>query len=685
MNKRQPNQPRSGITPNSYLDNPSSFLYTQLMNRQDIRTFGILAHVNAGKTTTTERLLYLTNAIKYTGNVDEGTTTTDFMYEERERGITIQSACVQCNWDNTTFQLIDTPGHIDFTIEVERSLHVLDSTIIVLCGQSGFQAQTENVYRLVKSSDKPIIFYINKLDKESANFERVLEEVNLREKTVVLSTPYYEKDKLLGVIDVLTGEFEFIEGDNRELPDDIKIIAEYYKTEMLDTLCEFDDNLIEIILDNPPTQEQLIASIRKLTINRTIVPVLAGASKINLGIKNIANAIKEFLPSASEIKDKYFSNSKEIIENIPEKVAYCFKNIFNSDIGELAYIKIKKGCLRVNDTLQTSHGEVQYAVKELYLPFADIFEPIQNVEEGDICLVKFESIQENGQEIRTGDTLFSSSYSGKISLEHFNPPRPVIFAKINFNNIEEQDKFREIKNHLLLEDPSLSFTENLKTGQMLIGGMGELHLEIFRERLKNSYNINLIFGKPNIILKKQVRENSQKRIVTKIGYDNTEVEFRATLSICQSKKKAIINNTKYPKIEQIIDSQLEAIDEYEIINSTIEISNLEFATQSLPEGIIYLAVVRLFRDWLPQLKWIEVEPIMVLEILTTPEYTGNVTADILSKKGEIKDISRIDQFDKVIAKLPMRTLFGYATNLRSITAGHSSFSIQLSDYKEIEL
>ena len=653
------------------------------MNTKNIRNFGILAHVNAGKTTTTERLLYLTRAIKYTGNVDEGTTTTDFMYEERERGITIQSACVQCNWNGTTFQLIDTPGHIDFTLEVERCLHVLDATLIVLCGQSGFQAQTENVFRMVKSSQKPLIFYINKLDKESANFERVLDEINIREKTIVLSAPLYQDEKLLGVVDVLTGEFESVDKNDAEIPLDATLIAEYYKSEMLETLSEFDDKLLETMLEGAPTNSQIKESIRKLTIERKVTPVLAGASKINLGIKNIANAIKEYFPSPNEVTESYFSDNKEHIDTLPDSIGYCFKNIFDSSLGELEYIKVNRGQVHVGDTLQSSEGN-SYNVKTIYLPFAQLYESIDKLSSGEIGLLKLEGVNETQPQVRTGDTLFSSNYNGNISLEQLSIPKPVIFAKIEFNNIDDQTKFHEIKKHLLLEDPSLSFMENITTGQMLIGGMGELHLEIFRERMQNSYGVKLLFGKPDIIINTRIKEHFTKTVSASLTFEGNPIEFTAIIKGKPNVKRVIINDTDYPNVSQIIDSNSETIDEYQLIETKLEILNLECSMKTPPDGLVYLAVSRMIQEAIKEMNLVLVEPIMVLEILTTPEYTGNVTADIMSKKGVISDISRVDQFDKVTAKIPMRELFGYATNLRSITAGHSSFSIQLSNYEECE-
>lgn len=662
----------------------------QLTNK--IRNFGVIAHIDAGKTTTTERILYITQSSSYIGKVEEGTTITDYLYEEKEHGITIQSAAVKCAWKETVFNLIDTPGHIDFMVEVDRSLKVLDSAIVIICGQSGIQAQTENVCRQAHDSQKPLLIYINKLDKPEANFKRVLHELQERPEYTILPIviPYYENNTLKGVVDLIHQKLILPGMPDKimEIPSSIIKESTFYRKMLLDTLTNYDDSLLEKIIQQKDTEEDLIASIRKLTIENKITPLLAGSSIQNIGLSSLVDAVANFLPSPADrpiISCFRSTGEKQLLhlENEKKTILYIFKNIYHPDYGEMLFIKIYAGTLNTENSLFYLPTGDPVFITSLFSPFADTFCPLNSAVAGDIVVITVNC----EVSLKTGETLCSAPCLGKeyISLEPPVFPTPVIFLKIEPENSEDYDHFLTVKEQLLLEDPTLSYKEDPITGDGILGGMGELHLEIFMERMKNNHGIYLRSGKPEVILKEKADEIYQKKIIMELPFGVSEKTIHAEMEIeispsATNSQNTIINHSGIPKAEEISNSILKNGLEHEIIDTMVQLSHFKIEKQSIPVGIQYAAISKLFQTALKEVKRKIVEPYMRIEIFSKPESTGIIIRDLLRKKGTIDDISRIESFDKIIAKLPMKNLFGYATHFRSLTCGHGSFSFLLCGY-----
>ena len=477
-----------------------------------IRNFGIIAHIDAGKTTTTERILFLTGATYKIGEVDEGTTITDWMDEERERGITITSAAVSCNWKNSLFHIIDTPGHVDFTAEVQRSLRVLDGAVVVFCGVAGVQTQSETVWKQADNYNIPRIVLINKLDRAGASFENVLTDIQkkLNVLPIPLNIPYYENDLLTGVIDLVTMKLVKFEEKGKikeinNIPANQIRIAEHQRENLINELTKHDDKLLELALNSNIDETLIIKSIRNCTLKKYFIPVLAGSSLKNIGIPLLLDAIGYYLPSPSDIgsiKGYFIKKDKwdNIIYNVESRpIVYVFKIQFHREKGILAFVRIYSGKIKNGDNLFNPRTKKKERIQDLLKIYADKHERIEEASAGDIvCLSGIKNIV-------TGDTLCLEH--NQVVLETLKFPEPVIFVKVEAKNAIDKEKFNSAKDHLLIEDPTLSYQEDAQTGQTLVGGMGELHIQIFLERIKKNYGIELKSGSPQVAYKETPKKS----------------------------------------------------------------------------------------------------------------------------------------------------------------------------------
>ncbi|HOV14261.1 MAG TPA: TetM/TetW/TetO/TetS family tetracycline resistance ribosomal protection protein, partial [Spirochaetota bacterium] len=483
------------------------------MNNIDlIRNFGIIAHIDAGKTTTTERILYLTGENHSIGEVDEGTTTTDWMEEEKERGITIQSAAVNCKYKQYNFHIIDTPGHVDFTIEVQRSLRVLDGVVVVICGVAGVQTQTETVWKQSDNFKISKIVFVNKLDRIGADFFGTVENLKAKFKItpLIINFPLYENDQLTGIVDLLSMKILKYKKDgfiNETIEIKPEIYDEFllYREEMVDILTRYDDDLLSKVVENNYTPMDLLDSIRKLTIQNIIVPVLGGASFKNIGVPNLLDAIGDFLPSPKERDEIKIYNDKndnweDIKSNDKDFIGYIFKLQYQKEKGNIAYVRIYSGSLNNGDTILNPRTGKKEKVLDLLKVFSNNFERIQSCNRGDIVAIV------GLKDSVTGDTLCNENK--KILMEQIIFPEPVIYIKVEPKNSIDLDKFNHSKLFLLSEDPTIICKEDTETGQTLLGGMGELHLEIFIERLKREFHLDLRTGTPIVAHRERILKNN---------------------------------------------------------------------------------------------------------------------------------------------------------------------------------
>lgn len=648
----------------------------------DIRNFGIIAHIDAGKTTTTERLLFLSKACRYLGEVDEGTTVTDYLYEERERGITIQSAVAKCNWKGTDFHIIDTPGHVDFMNEVECCLQVLDAAVVVLCGQSGIQAQTENLLRTNSMKNKPLIFYINKLDKESANFERVFYEVHKQYPVLTLTFPYYENSKFIGVIDVLSKKLFIQENDEQicfDVPENARADFNFYHTLLIDTLTELDDDFLNEALNETVNEQSVFSTLRKLTIQRKITPLYAGSSKKNAGVALLADGIKNYFPSPDDT-----ANDKENPD------VFCFKYILHQELGRLRLIKVNKNTtLKSGTNLYCAETGETVTINKIYRPFGGLLEEECEINEGQIAVI---------EEVKS-DTKASSElyvhYDEAINAKNSDNANqyPIIFLRIESENPENREKMLAAGKLLLQEDSTLLFQENSETGEIILGGMGELHLEIFRDRLEHLYKIKTRAGKPSVIPKLIPKKSTVKTEVSSFIIQENEIQVSLSLEFefinnDFNNKSHVDNleciienaNCNLPQAENILRSLLSNGKEHEFINTKVKILNFSTSAPLISTGLYCSVFSRLASKIIKDLEVDTLYPQMQLEIFVKPEYTGNINGEISARHGTICDISRVEPFDKIIAYAPMEELFGFATRLRSLSSGQGAFSMKLSGY-----
>lgn len=667
-------------------------------SNENIRNFGIIAHIDAGKTTTTERILYLSGSTYKIGEVDDGTTITDWMLEEKEHGITITSAAVSCLWKDSIFHLIDTPGHVDFTAEVQRSLRVLDGAVVIFCGVSGVQTQSETVWKQADKYNIPRIVFINKLDRLGANFDFVIKDIKKKLKAVILpvSVPLYKNDNIKEIIDLVKMKKISFKEDGSineviELSDEENIYAEKYKEEMINTLTSYDDRILELAISDCLKEEDIINSIRKGTINRKFIPVLSGSSLKNIGIPLLLDAIEHFLPSPDDIGFiNGYNLKKETWEKIlfkPETdlVAYIFKVQFSREKGIIAFIRIYSGKFKNGDTLFNPRTKKKERVQDLLRIFADKFERIDTVSAGDIVTVS------GLKDVKTGDTLCRENY--QVLLENITFPEPVIFMTIETRNALEKEKLNNAIDAFLLEDPTIVFKEDKDTGQTLIGGMGELHIQIILERMKNQFKLDLRCGHPQVAYKETAKKTASYTYEFNQKIEGNLQHVTLTLEIKpneRTKGNLIENglNKKqsdiFPGIEKGILNGLNSGPEgaYPVTDSIVIVKDIVY-DQAKTSPVAVEACANICTGYLlREAQTIMLEPIMKLEISTPVEFTGAVIGDLQSRNGIILDVHKTGELDIIFAKASLKVMFGYTTSLRSLSQGKASFTMEFLQYDE---
>jgi elongation factor G len=669
------------------------------------RNIGIMAHIDAGKTTTTERILYYTGRSYKIGEVHEGTATMDWMVQEQERGITITSAATTCFWRDCRVNIIDTPGHVDFTMEVERSLRVLDGAVAILDAVAGVEPQTETVWRQADKYRVPRIVYVNKMDRTGADFFRSLDMIRNRlgVTPVVLQLPLGAEDGFRGIIDLIEETALVWPEDDSRLGQDferVPIPAEYaaqvreYREHLMDALSEVDEKLMEQYLEDKKLDPaDLRAAVRVGTLAMKHVPVVCGASFKNKGVQPLLDAVVDYLPSPLDIPPMEGINPETMApetrlasDNEPF-TALAFKLMNDPFVGQLVFLRVYAGTLASGMHVYNSTQQKKERIGRLLRMHANKREEIESVGAGDIAAVvglKF---------ARTGDTLCDANRP--IVLEKMDFPEPVISVAIEPKTKADDEKLSLSMGRLALEDPTFRVSSDAETGQTLISGMGELHLEIIVDRLLREFKVEANVGRPEVAYRETVRRKSEARgrFVRQTGgrgqYGDVEIELEPAPGKGFVFENKIVGGSvprEYiPAVEKGIREALESgvLAGYPVVDIQVSLMDGSYHDVDSSEMAFKIAGSMAFKDAARKASPVLLEPIMQVEVVTPEEYMGAVHGDLASRRGRIVSMEVRGSSQVIRANVPLATMFGYATDLRSATQGRATYTMQFARYEEV--
>ncbi|UCC96276.1 MAG: elongation factor G [Candidatus Omnitrophota bacterium] len=668
-----------------------------------IRDIGFIAHIDAGKTTTTERMLFYAGRTYKIGEVDEGTTITDWMQQERERGITITSAATYCTWKDFQINIIDTPGHIDFTVEVERSLKVLDGAVVIFCGVGGVEPQSETVWRQADKYNVPRIAFINKLDRQGADFFTVVEEMKAKLNTVIapVQIPFYENDDFVGVVDLIHNTLMYYEDDlgtnpvQKEIPHEYAQNALAARDILLEKLAELDDELMHKIIEGEVVSEDEIkAKIRTYVIANKFVPVLCGSSLKNKGIQLLLDAICDYLPSPGQLEQvQGFSmdGSKQETRSVSSSsplCALCFKVFTDPFVGKLFYIRIYSGRISTSSSIYNATRKTKEKVTKILRMHANKQEIIHEAKAGDIvCLVGL-------KETTTGDTLCTHHHP--ILLEEIKFPEPVVSVAIEPRTKVDQEKLIDSLRKLTEEDPSFKMAYNRETGQNIISGMGKLHLDIMVDRLLREFSVEGKIGRPQVAYKETLTRKLQAvgKFIQQTG-GRGQYGHVVLVMEPQEKGKGIVFESKIkggviPRefISSVKEGIFEAAESgvlggYPVVDVRATLIDGSYHEVDSSELSFKIAAELAFKDGLRRGESIVLEPIMDLEVITPVEYLSQVIGDLNSRRSKISSISERKSLKIVRADVPLVEVFDYADILRNLTQGRASYTMEPSYYEKV--
>ncbi len=689
-----------------------------------LRNIGIMAHIDAGKTTTTERILYYTGLSHKIGEVHDGAATMDWMEQEQERGITITSAATTTFWNYPTKQgekidatkeykvnIIDTPGHVDFTVEVERSLRVLDGAVALFCAVSGVEPQSETVWRQADKYNVPRICFVNKMDRAGADFFKAVKEIKekLGATPVPLQVPIGSEEDFIGVVDLITNEAIIWNDEDKgmtykvvDIPEDLVETVSEWRQKLIESVAEYDDNLLEKFFEDPEsiTKEEMMAAIRKAVIDMSFSPVMCGSAFKNKGVQAVLDAVCSYLPSPLDLPAVEGMNPDTEKEEIrkPDSTepfsALAFKIATDPFVGRLAFMRVYSGTLDAGSYIYNMRTGKRERISRLMQMHSNKQNPLSSVEAGDICAgVGF-------KDIKTGDTLVNEKH--KIVLESMSFPEPVIGYAIEPKTQADVDKLGMAIAKLLEEDPTLKVETNHETGQTILKGMGELHLEIIIDRLKREFKVEINQGAPQVAYKEAITKKIEHREVYKKQSGGrgkfADIAFELEPRVAEEGKELesgleFVNNIvggKIPKefIPSIQKGFTQAMSNgplagYAIDSMKVRIYDGSFHDVDSDALSFELAARMGFREAAkkagPQL----LEPIMGVEVVTPEEYTGPVSGDLNKRRGIMKGMDTKGGAQVIKADVPLSELFGYVTTLRTITSGRASASLTFSHYDAV--
>lgn len=669
------------------------------------RNIGIMAHIDAGKTTTTERILYYSGKNHKIGEVHNGTATMDWMEQEQERGITITSAATTTSWKNHKINIIDTPGHVDFTAEVERSLRVLDGAIAVFDCVSGVEPQSETVWRQADKYKVPRICFVNKMDRIGADFEACVESIKakLGANGIPVHYPIGFEDQFSGVVDLLTlkahvwrDESLGANFDTVEIPSELKEVCEKLRKDLVEKIIDFNDDLVEDYLSGVDISvETLKSALRKSTLERKIFPVLCGTAFKNKGIQLLLDAVVDYLPSPLDIPPvEGFDPDRESHKikcsvNYDEAVAaLAFKLANDPFAGTLTYIRVYSGIVKVGDQLYNSRVDKKERIQKLVKMHANSREEVNELKAGDIGAVVGLKLT------TTGDTLCDSAR--KVTLERIVFAEPVISVAVEAKTSADQDKMIQGLEKLTKEDPSCKLKVDNETGQLLLSGMGELHLEILVDRLKREHKVQANVGRPQV----SYRETATERLSEEYVFEKLiagELQFAKVFITVEPKERGSgikivseLSEKLFPSnfiraIENGIRESCEVgpVIGFPLIDLLITIKSAEQKKDSSTEASFKAAATLAMKACLARAKCILLEPIFKLEVYSPDEFVGNVISDLNSRRGKIIQMYAKNMNQVVQAEVPLANLFGYATDIRSVSQGRASFVMEFFTYTEV--
>lgn len=669
-----------------------------------VRNIGIMAHIDAGKTTTTERILYYTGKKHKIGETHDGEADMDWMEQEKERGITITSAATTCFWHDIQVNVIDTPGHVDFTVEVERSLRVLDGAVALLDVSQGAEPQTETVWRQADKYWVPRLIFANKMDKMGADFFMSLDSVEKRlsDKAVPIQLPIGKADTFEGIIDLITMKAYHFEGEKGvdviegEIPADMKAQAEEWREKMIDAISMFDDELAEKFLGGEELSIDLIKkAIRKGTIANELYPMLCGTALGNKGVQLVLNAVVDFLPSPLDRGEMLGHNPDNEEETVVRKAdinepvsAIAFKIMTDPFVGTLTFVRVYSGTIKSGDTLLNSITGKKERVGRLLLMHANKREEISEISAGNICA--FLGLKET----QTGHTLCDASKP--IVLEKMEFPDPVIHIAIEPKSKADQEKLGLALSKLMAEDPSFRAHSDEESGQTVIGGMGELHLDVIVDRLRREHKVEVNTGKPQVayretifataegegLFKKQSGGRGQYgHVVLRLEKLPEEKNYEFVSEI----KGGVIPNEFIPAIDKGAKETMAQgiLAGFPIINIKVVPFFGSYHDVDSSEVAFKVATYKAFKEAFSKASPAILEPIMSVEIVTPEEYVGTVMGDLSSRRGIILGQTPRGSATAIQAKVPLAEMFGYATDLRSNTQGRASYSMEFSNYEKV--
>ena len=675
------------------------------------RNIGIMAHIDAGKTTTSERILYYTGKTHKIGEVHDGAATMDWMVQEQERGITITSAATTAFWhyDNQQYQinLIDTPGHVDFTVEVERSLRVLDGTVATFCAVGRVQPQSETVWRQADKYHVPKIAYVNKMDRTGADFLAVVEEIRekLGAKSVPICLPIGAEDKFEGIVDLISKKAYVYDANSKELvnykevdiPAEMVSEVEEWRGNLIESVAEYDDSILEKFFDNPDsiTEEEIIAALRKATIDMAVVPTCCGSSFKNKGVQFLLDAVIRYLPSPLDkgnVKGTNLRTNAEIERKPEASEPFCalvFKIATDPFVGRLAFLRAYSGRLDAGSYVLNARTGKKERVARLYQMHSNKQNPIDFVEAGDICAaVGF-------KELRTGDTICDENHP--VVLESISFPDPVIGLAVEPKTQADLDKLGIALGKLSEEDPTFTVKSDTETGQTVISGMGELHLDIIVDRLRREFGVEINQGAPQVNYKEAITKSYQHRevfkkqtggrgkfadIIVEIGPADEGV---TGLQFIDEVKGGNIPREYIPAVEKGFKSAMAngVLAGYEVTSMKVRLLDGSFHPVDSDQLSFEICARMAFRHALPKCGPVLMEPIMSLEVVTPEDYMGDVVGDLNRRRGQIVNMDSKGNARIVKANVPLSEQFGYVTVLRTLSSGRATSSMEFSHYAEV--
>jgi len=673
------------------------------------RNIGIIAHIDAGKTTTTERILYYTGKSHKIGEVHDGAATMDWMAQEQERGITITAASTSCFWDYEGQQhqinIIDTPGHVDFTVEVERSLRVLDGAVVVFCGVAGVEPQSETVWRQANTHNVPRLSFINKMDRTGANYDEVVRQIEevLGARPVLINISLGTEENFHGVIDLI--RMKAITFDNEslgaevkleEIPDEYLEEASRAREKMMETLTLFDDVLLEEVLEEKEiTEERLIDSIRKGCIQNQISPVFCGSAFKNKGIQPLLDGIVNFLPcplNKPPVKGIDPKSQKEL-ERKPDPeeplAALVFKIQADSFAGSICYLRIYSGNIQVGKQVYNPIKEKKERVGKIFLMHANKREEVDKASAGEIVAVVGFNFS------TTGDTICHKG--SEIILENIESPIPVISIAVEPKTNADQDRLNECLHKLEIEDPSFSVGKDKETGQILISGMGELHLEVLVDRLKREFGLLVNTGKPQVAYREAIKQSAEEMEIFDKPIAGKPVFAKCrlvTVPLTDKESNLIVFESDVDASEEVKQIVREGVEEglssgvlsgYPVLKVKVFVKDIQIREDEFDIAAFKIAASLALRKCLLSSRPILLEPVMNVEITTPSEFTGDIIGDLNSRKGRVKSIEDKKEIQILSVSVALSTMFGYLTILRSLSQGRASFSMMFDHYEEVRI